>query len=144
MSSNASVDDENSDTDSTVSYASNHSMSHPLCTAILSKGKRKGQLCNRRILQENDPFCKFHLGKSTENELCTIILTKGERKNQPCNRKIIENSTMCKIHAALEEKRPYNPYIDKETDAVVKKGIVRSKFGSMDVSRLHPECIQDL
>jgi hypothetical protein len=111
-----------------------------LCNVILSKGKRKGLPCKRKILQETDEFCKFHLGKASEKELCTIILTKGERKNKPCNRKVADKSTMCKIHTSLEEKRPYNPYVDKETDAVMDGSHYVSDMCTLEISRLNPEC----
>jgi hypothetical protein len=110
------------------------------CSVILSKGKRKGLPCKRKILQDTDLFCKFHLGKATEKDVCTVILTKGERKNKPCNRKVADNSTMCKIHTSLEEKRPYNPYVDKEADAVLDKDHFVSKICDLEVSKLNPEC----
>jgi len=110
------------------------------CNVILSKGKRKGLPCKRKILQDTDSFCKFHLSKATEKELCTIVLTKGERKNKPCNRKVADNSTMCKIHTSAEEKRPYNPYVDKERDATFTDTLVTSDICTLEVSHLNPEC----
>lgn len=102
------------------------------CLVILSKGKRKGLECDRKIIQDCENFCKFHLGKSTTLNFCNVILTKGERKNQTCNRKVVEildidgniinqNETLCKIHKNLEDKRPFNPFVDNEIEIVSLK-----------------------
>lgn len=109
------------------------------CAVVLSKGKRKGLPCNRKILQDNDDFCKFHLGKSVDTDVCKVILTKGERKNQQCLRAVVDGSKLCKIHKALEDKRPYNPYVDKETGAIIEKNKIASSFGELERAELHPQ-----
>jgi len=111
------------------------------CIVILSKGKRKGLPCNRKILQENDDFCKFHLGKSISTDLCKMILTKGERKNQQCLRSVVDDSTICKIHKTLEDKKPYNPYVDKEVDVTITDNEIKSTFGTLDKCELNPEYV---
>jgi len=118
---------------------------HALCPVILSKGKRKGLSCNRKIILDGETFCKFHMSKSVESQLCTIILTKGERKNKPCNRKVVEGSPLCKRHVALEEKRPYNPYIEKETDIQINDDLVTSSLQinkqTLEISKLNPDVV---
>jgi len=110
---------------------------HLLCSVVLTKGKRKGLNCERKILQDTDKFCKFHSGKSVEKEICTVVLTKGERKNQPCNRKVAEDSKLCKIHQSVEDKRPYNPYVDKESDATINGNSVTSAICNLDLDLLN-------
>ena len=93
------------------------------CPVILTKGKRKNLSCNRKIIENtsNGSFCKFHTVKSEPISYCSVILTKGERKNQTCNRKSLHLDTkMCKIHTTLEERRPYNPYVDKEYNVQIE------------------------
>ena len=109
-----------------------------VCTVVLSKGKRKGLSCNRKILQEGETFCKFHQNRITDKTSCNIILTKGDRKNQPCNRKVIEGGNLCKIHQSLEDKRPFNPYVTKESDIKKVKKTITSTIGQLDVNKLHP------
>ena len=96
-----------------------------LCSVSLTKGKRKGLPCDRKIILESDNFCKFHINKAVPTHLCKVILTKGERKNQTCNRKVAEEDPenpsgseqgLCKIHKTLEQRRPYNPYSTNEED----------------------------
>ncbi len=101
------------------------------CKIILTKGKRKNLPCDRKILEDSDAFCKFHMVKTEPITYCTVILTKGARKNQTCNRKSMQQKNfdtadnassnvptdkMCKIHTLLEQRRPYNPYVDNEFD----------------------------
>jgi len=85
------------------------------CSVLLTKGKRKGTACNRKITDE-EQFCKFHVAKNIPSEVCPVILTKGERKNQTCERKVLPNGKLCKMHQALEDRKPYNPYVDYEYD----------------------------
>jgi hypothetical protein len=63
-------------------------------------------------------------------------MTKGERKNQPCNRKVAEDSNLCKIHKTLEDKRPYNPYVDKECDFEERDDEFVSKLGILEKERI--------
>ena len=119
---------------------------HALCPVILSKGKRKGLSCNRKIILDGETFCKFHMSKSVESQLCTVILTKGERKNKPCSRKVVEGSPLCKRHVALEEKRPYNPYVEKESDISIVGNLVTSKSNkvgnqTLDINKLNPDVV---
>lgn len=87
-----------------------------VCHAILSKGKRKGEQCNRRTfsIEHDELFCKLHTAKPTEQNTCSMILLKGKRKNHTCNRKVVTGSDLCKIHHDIELKKPYNPYVDQE------------------------------
>jgi hypothetical protein len=109
-----------------------------VCPLVLTKGKRKGLSCNRKILVKEEKYCKFHQEKTEDKSTsCTVILTKGERKNQSCNRKIIEGGKLCKIHQNLEDKRPYNPYIEKESDVIINKKAI-SNLGELDMNKMHP------
>lgn len=124
------------------------------CTVLLSKGKRKGLPCNRKINTEMDDFCKFHINKAVETNICSVILTKGERKNQSCNRKVvctIEDETngtrgLCKIHKTLEDKRPYNPYNEKETHVVVDndKNELSSLICNLKISQLDVKMVENV
>jgi hypothetical protein len=112
-----------------------------VCPMELSKGKRKGLLCNRKILSDEE-YCKFHLDKipATESQVCKMILTKGDRKNKFCLREVEGGKGLCKIHAALDEKRPYNPYVDKEVPAnIVKRNeetFLTSRIAEFEVNNL--------
>lgn len=112
-----------------------------VCKVTLTKGKRKGFACNRKLAVEGETVCKFHAGKPVSLELCTIILTKGERKNQTCNRKSLENDVLCKIHKTMEMKRPYNPYVDKERPIFLHDNILISQLCSLEVSRVTHDMI---
>ncbi len=123
-----------------------------LCTVKLSKGKRKGLNCNRKLNSTIDEeFCKFHVAKSATSELCPVILTKGERKNQMCNRKVMTNSDgssekLCKIHKTIEIKRPYNPYEDKEgkvDKADIVNGEIKSLICNLKLSKLDVELVKN-
>lgn len=125
------------DQSSSAQVCAKDDAAHTLCTAILTKGKRKGLPCNRKINIEGCIHCKFHTNKSVDVELCTVILTKGERKNKPCNRKVVEGEKLCKRHMALEAKRPYNPYVEKETDVCVEGNRVQSPICNLNMSKLN-------
>jgi len=129
------------------SNESNTRREHKLCSVVLTKGKRKGLSCNRKILPETEAFCKFHLTKSIPQELCKVILTKGDRKNQTCNRKVAsEGDDLCKIHRTQEDRKPRNPYVENEADVTFDddNNSVISELGSLDVDRLHPLCWKHL
>jgi hypothetical protein len=118
------------------------------CEILLTKGKRKGLTCNRKIITEGDEFCKFHLGKSNEVFLCNVILTKGERKNQTCNRKAIEGDAdkLCKIHRTLEDKKPKNPYTTNEFPVQLdeKEKVITSKLCILKLEDVDVEAISFL
>lgn len=114
-----------------------------LCKMVLSKGKRKDSMCNRKLQDDETDFCKFHVDKGSPFEVCMTILTKGERKNQFCLRKVSEEEDipgkLCKIHAALESKRPTNPFTEKEVNARISGKKVISSIDEFDISRLNPK-----
>lgn len=119
------------------------------CTVLLTKGKRNGLECKRKITQEGDDFCKFHSNKSLDSVLCSVILTKGERKNQTCNRRIVagvENidpsETLCKIHRGIEDSRPYNPFVDKEKPVEIVGNTINSDLGTIPVSIFSHDLIE--
>ena len=115
------------------------------CPVVLSKGKRKGNPCSRKIVQAEEEFCKFHLGKSIDTNVCTVILTKGERKNQTCNRKVLEGSlTLCKIHKTLEDKRPSNPYMDKEANVEIIGDEICSLLCDLKISKLDVQTVENV
>lgn len=121
-------------------------MEDPLpCTAIISKGHRKGSECGRPYVAISDePFCKLHASKLANQETCEIILVKGKRKNRSCNRKAItvtkDGTHLCKLHHEMELKRPYNPYTEHEyaITQVDEGSLVYSK-GSLQLDGLHPK-----
>lgn len=92
------------------------------CSMLLTKGKRKGTPCGRKISSSN-AFCKFHSLKPEPMRTCSMVLTKGARKTETCNRKVatldtetLQNNTLCKLHWIAESKRPKNPYLEYEHD----------------------------
>ena len=84
------------------------------CTALLTKGIRKSELCNRKILNTYDIYCRCHMEQKDLGN-CQIVLIKGIRKNQICNKKIVDNN-LCRIHKNIEDMKPHNPYLDNESD----------------------------
>lgn len=93
------------------------------CKIILTKGKRKGQMCKNKIYGENKTICKLH----DIEDGCNLIMIKGERKSLPCNRKITDiTRKLCKLHSLNEINRPYNPYIDNEFDIKINNDVIES------------------
>ena len=117
------------------------------CTAILTKGLRRGSQCGRQFTPDDDEtFCKLHVVKTVQIELCQVLLVKGKRKNQSCNRKAVaalkDHTLLCKLHCDLEVKRPYNPYIHHEYElTLLDDERVYSDNGSLLLSRLHPTLV---
>lgn len=136
-------------------------MEDPRCSTILTKGKRKGSLCERRAIYflSSGNRCKFHAVKTEPTQTCSMILTKGLRKTETCNRKVysdaidvndvsdvdeslcetVEHRPLCKMHRVLESKKPLNPYRSHETDFYLKNSLVTSDDGlvSLDIGMLN-------
>lgn len=107
-------------------------MSEIKCNAIILKGSRKGELCNKKIRNntqaqdgipsissvESDPMnfkCKLHV--STKK--CSVLLVRGPRKNLLCNKNVfIDSDVYCKKHYFVEIKRPFNPYSNNEDNVI--------------------------
>lgn len=115
-----------------------------LCPVLLSKGKRKGTPCNRKLSSEETEACKFHSAKAESTDVCTVILTKGERKNQPCNRKVLQDG-LCKLHYSREQDRPKNPYTEKEFDCKLdsETGQMISKMCVLNIADVDLLCSSD-
>jgi hypothetical protein len=173
-------------------------ISEKRCEASLSKGKRNGSLCNKKIKQD-ELACKIHLdklqslgngendasGKNAPNvQVCKVILTKGERKNQPCNRKVFleqsvskddedgedlreESSSdprnprnprdprdprnprdprdppiLCTVHQLVEDKKPFNPFVEKERSFRRQDNFLISELGKVDMTKLNKNLVE--
>ena len=76
------------------------------CKGVFKSGKRKGQTCNKRCLNE---FCKMHSKKkevaTKDNVLCIQVLKSGKRKGQTCNCKCktedSKKNKLCKRHLKI-------------------------------------------
>ncbi len=114
------------------------------CSMLLSKGRRKGSPCGRKI-KVVEQFCKFHSVKPEPARTCSMVLTKGARKTETCNRRIATpEHTLCKLHWISESKRPKNPYLEYEQDIkIVQKSAheiaVVSKNRAVCLSKLNPQ-----
>ena len=101
------------------------------CSVVLNKGN----ICNR-LVKEGVKTCKLHSGRYVlpDNEVgCQVIVLRGPRKNKPCNRPIIEGGNFCRSHQVLENNKPYNPYVDHESEISFSE-----VSNSIDLDNLHP------
>ena len=82
------------------------------CTVVISKGKRKGENCNKKT-SGGDGVCESH--QKFVFETCKLLIIKGARKNQTCGKKVYINS-VCKTHFLSTIGIPINPYLENEID----------------------------
>lgn len=92
------------------------------CGALMTKGRRKGQECNKSIVP-GSIRCIVHAEKQT----CPMIRTKGIKKTERCNRVVIEDSGLCRVHLGLEREKPPRLDLGREHDVVVVGTTVMDK-----------------
>lgn len=68
-----------------VNWPSELSLLPNNCVYTFKSGKRKGEKCNKKCLDEK---CKMHIKYNTVVHRCTALLVSGKRKGQCCNAKI--------------------------------------------------------
>jgi len=95
-------------------------MESKLCLAVLTKGRRKGLPCGRKVGNKAKHHCNAHASLETDVAKCCTILTKGVRRLETCNRKVNASSGRhCGMHMVMEAKRPHNPYTECESDVFI-------------------------
>jgi hypothetical protein len=121
--------------------------SYPVCTALVMKGERQGQVCGKAAVK-GQPFCMCHTPREKKEkpvkiqlhcsecstvirkgqttckdhrvyETCTVVLVKGSRKGEVCGKKGV-----CPRHNGKEKEKK----IEKKQDMVEEKdGLVQIK-----------------
>ena len=120
---------------------------HLVCSAVLTKGTRKGLECGRKKNDPNELYCKNHADRLAEGRRCTEIVTKGERKNQTCNRKVVsfnEDNNLCKIHNNAKTNLPYNPYVKCEKEVFLRNNMLISDLGSIDMKDISESMVESI
>lgn len=121
--------------------------SYPVCTALVMKGERQGQVCGKAAVK-GQTFCMCHTPREKKEkpvkiqfqcsecstvirkgqtkckdhrvyETCTVVLVKGSRKGEVCGKKGV-----CPRHNGKEKEKE----IEKKQDMVEEKdGLVQIK-----------------